>query len=89
MSAHIEKTIDILTGETKSITLGNFPRSLTRRERYSNTITRADNIIDKVVSPLKGVNINGEEELQALASQGKLSTNAVYYDISGEEDSTS
>lgn len=85
----IEKTTDILTGETTSITLGNFPRSLTRRERYSNTITRADNIIDKVVSPLKGVNVNGESELQSLAKQGKLSTNAVYYDISGEEDSTS
>lgn len=81
----IEKTIDILTGETTSITLGNFPRSLTRRERYSNTITRADNLIDKVVSPLKGVNVNGEEELIALANAGKLSPNAVYYDISEAE----
>lgn len=83
----IEKTINILTRETTSITLGNFPHSLTRKERYSNTITRADNIIDKVVSPLRGVNINGEEELKSLASQGKLSQNAVYYDISEEEDS--
>lgn len=85
----IEKTINILTGETTSITLGNFARSLTRKERYSNTITRADNIIDKVVSPLRGVNVNGEEELKSLASQGKLSQNAVYYDISEEEDSQS
>lgn len=81
----IEKKIDILTGETTSITLGNFPRSLTRKERYSNTITRADNIIDKVVSPLKGINVNSEDELKQLASEGKLSKNATYYDISGDE----
>lgn len=83
----IEKTTDILTGEVTSITLGNFARSLIRKERYSNTITRADNIIDKVVSPLRGVNVNGIEELKDLASQGKLSQNAVYYDISEEEES--
>lgn len=81
----ISKTTDGITGEVISITLSNCSRGLTRFGKYDNTITRADNLIDKIVSPLKGVNINNEEELQELAQQGKLSSNAVYYDISGEE----
>lgn len=81
----IKKVIDAITGETTSITLGNFPRSLTRKEKFSNTITRADNIIDRVVSPYKGVNVHSEAELQSLAAEGKLSKNAVYYDISGDD----
>lgn len=80
----VSKTIDALTGDTTSITLGNFPRSLTRKERYSNTITRTDNLISRVTSPYRGVNVNGEAALQALAGQGKLSPCAVYYDISGQ-----
>lgn len=81
----IKKTIDAVTGETISITLGNFPRSLTRKEKFSNTITRKDNIIDRVISPYRGINVSSEEELKSLASEGKLSKNATYYDISGDE----
>lgn len=52
-----------------------------------NQTTRLAETTQKKINDIKGVNVNGEEELQSLAQQGKLSPNAVYYDISGEETS--
>lgn len=57
----ISKTYDVLKDEVTSIVLGNFQHSLIRRERFANTITRADNIIDRVISPYKRVNVTQEE----------------------------
>lgn len=80
----VSREYDVLKQEVTSITLGNFHPSFVRRQRFDNTITRADNLITRVMSPCRGVNVNGETELQELAKQGKLSKYAVYYDISGE-----
>lgn len=57
----ISKTTDGITGEVLSIKLGNYERSLTRHGKYDNTITRADNLIDKVISPYKRVNVTQAE----------------------------
>lgn len=57
----ISKTTDILTGEITSITLGNFQRSLVRRNRYANTISNSDNLINKIISPHKKVNVTRAE----------------------------
>lgn len=50
-----------------------------------NQTTRLSEITQKKINDIKGVNVNGEEELQSLAQQGKLSPSAVYYDISGDD----
>jgi phage minor structural protein len=82
----IRKEYDVLNDEVTSITLGNFQGSVARRERFENTITRADNIIKRVCSPAFGRNVNSEEELKYLARNNQLQPNCTYYDISGEED---
>lgn len=57
----ISKTTDGITGEVLSITLSNYSRGLTRFGKYDNTITRTDNLIDKVISPYKRVNVTQAE----------------------------
>lgn len=57
----ISKTTDGITGEVISITLSNYSRGLTRFGKYDNTITKSDNIIDKIISPHKKINVTREE----------------------------
>lgn len=57
----ISRTYDVLNDEVTSITLGNFKNSITRRQRYSNTIARKDNLMRRIISPYTSTDVTQEE----------------------------
>ncbi|MGN1412376.1 MAG: phage tail protein [Oscillospiraceae bacterium] len=73
----ISKTIDGITGETISLTLSNQDNSFSRN-RYENTISKADNIMSRIASPYRIRQVESEEVLKNMATQGKLEKGVTY-----------
>lgn len=71
----IKKVTDALTGEVTSLTLGNFKRSIARRDRFENTLSRADNLFKRMLSPYTCTDIT-QADFDKLE---KFKTNHTYY----------
>ncbi|MGN0594816.1 MAG: phage tail spike protein [Hominimerdicola sp.] len=82
----ISKTVDGITGETLSLVLSNQDNSFSRND-FSNTISRADNLMSRIASPYRVRQVQSQEELQQLASEGKLEKGAVYATMEGDDSS--